>query len=262
MDYTQPEQEGGEDYPGAGQPETAPQAPGTAQPTGQLPYQYQGGYQPPPPPKKGFNWLACCGISCVVLLVVGGLVTYCSIRFFQPLIALGMEMGTLYASVEQTDLATIQGSAEPVGASELGVNPSAYEGKWLELTAQIASNNPFGGASMQSGAVNTDESTNYLLEQGIILMDITNAPPAGGSGDRVVAYGQVFVWDIMELEKMPLVGKAIVEGMKQEPAMQGREEVVFFIAKDVALAPEGNAIDAGGGMEGNNAAGASDSGWE
>ena len=265
MDYTQPDPPASGEQPDSGaappyQPET-----GQGQPPAQQPYQPAGGYQgapPPPPAKKGFNWLACCGISCAVLLIVGGLVGFCSYRMFQPFFSLGIEMAAMSTRVQETDLATIKAGAVAVTAAELAADPSLYKAQWLELEGEIATSSAFSGSSFSLGDFSSEDSTNYELVGNIVLMDVTGAPAVGTAGDEIVAYGQCFTWDLMEMEKMPFFGKALVEEIKNDPNMQGQTAYVMFMAKDVSLAgPTAyDGIDSSGAEEEGGQNGAS--GWQ
>jgi len=270
MDYTQPDQPTADEHPGTPAPPAGPPTPGAGQPPAHMPYQPSDQYlppppPPPPPPRKGFNWLACCGITCAVLLIVGGLVAYCGYRFVQPFMGMGLQLPQLQSEVQQTDIQTIKSAAMSVDAATLASNPVTYEGQWLELTAKIDSNNPFGGSPFPVGNSSGQQATTYMLEESIVLMDVTQSPPVGNPGDEIVAYGKIYAWDLKELEKMPIVGKSIGEEMQKDPNMQGKMLLVFFIAKEVTLAP----VTSGGSAGSGNAAGdsadgsaAGDTGWE
>jgi hypothetical protein len=271
MDYTPPDQPTADEHPSAPAPPAGPPTPVAGQSPAQMPYQPSGQYlppapPPPPPPRKGFNWLACCGITCAVLLIVGGLVAYCGYRFFQPFMGMAMELPQLQTEVQQTDIQTIKSAAMSVDAATLVSNPATYEGQWLELTAKIDNTNQLGGAPFPGNNAGGVQSTNYALEENILLMDITQSPLVGNPGDEIIAYGKIYSWNIKELEKMPIVGKSIGEEMQKDPTMQGNMQLVFFIAKEVTLAP----VTGGSSAASGNAAGdsadddnaASDTGWE
>lgn len=220
--------------PPSGPPEEG--APPTQQPYQppeqmQQPQQPAGSY-PPPPQRKGFNWLACCGISCAVLLIVGGLVGYCGYRLIQPVLGIGMQMIETAELVETTDLATIQAAAVETDTSALAANPTAYKGQWLALEGVIAEQ---GGsaAAMGDGGMGPEDATYYVLADNVLVTDVSQAPPVGGVGDRIRAYGQCISWDLKELENIPIVGKQIAEEMAKDPQLQGQTSVIIFIAKEV-----------------------------
>lgn len=198
----------------------------------QQPVQPAGSYPPPPPPQgKGFNWLACCGITCAVLLIVGGVVGYCGYRFFQPILNVGLQMMQVAETVKATDIATIKAEALETDAEALAANPTVYKGKWLMIEGAIASQS--GPIGEMQGAFNAENYTPYILADNVLVLDISQQAPVGGVGDRIRAYGQCMVWDLMELEKMPFVGKQMAEEMANEPALQGKTMMIFVVAKEV-----------------------------
>lgn len=215
--------------PPAQQPYAPPQQP-------QQPYQPAGGYPPPPPApqRKGFNWVACCGITCVVLLIIGGLAGYCGYRFLQPVIGVGIKVANVEEQVNSTDLAAIKAEAMQTDASVLAANAPAYEGQWLALEGVIAED-AGAGSPAGPGGFGTQDATYYILQGPVVVMDLSQAAAVGGIGDRIRAYGQCVAWDLLELEKMPIIGKGLTEGMTSDPELEGRTQIVIFVAKEVAL---------------------------
>ena len=241
-----------------------PQMPAdTGAPPAQQPYQPPtqpaGGYVPPPPQGKGFNWLACCGITCLVLLIIGGVVGYCGYRFAQPFLNIGMQMVQVAETVEATDIATIKAEAMETDAEALAANPTVYKGKWLAIEGVITSQS--GPMADMQGAFNAEDATPYILENSVMVLDITKQAPVGGVGDRVRAYGQCMVWDLMELEKLPFVGKQIAEEMANEPALQGRTMMIFVMAKEVTRIGVADGAPAESADAATDQEAADDSGW-
>jgi hypothetical protein len=157
---------------------------------------------------------------------------------------MGMGVAKLAETVQNTDVLTIQAQATAVDTATLMANPRTYEGQWLALSGTITSGGGnMGGSSFSSGNFNSEDTTQYFLSDGVMVMDVTNSPPVGAAGDMVVAYGQIYVLDFAELSKMPLVGKAIEEEMKKDPQFAGQSLFVFFVAKQV------DKVGSGMGME-------------
>lgn len=226
------------------QPPQAPYQPPAGQyPPPAQPYQQQpGGYQqvpPPPPPgqRKGFNWLACCGITCLVVVIVGGLVTFCSYTMFKPFWQMGMGMAKVSQTVETTDEATAVAAAVPVTTAELAGAPQNYSGQWLAVTGTLLPTpSGMGNASFTSGNFNSANTTPYLMSDNVMVMDMSKAPAVGTTGDTVTAYGQIYALDMAELEKIPYVGKSMVEEMKKsDPTLAASSKIVFVMAKKVEL---------------------------
>jgi len=214
---------------------------------GQQAYQPAGGYQAPPPPpakKGGFNWLACCGITCLVLLIIGGLMAFCTYRMAAPFMSMGIQMGTISETVSNTDIQTIKAGAVEVDVDALNAGAKSFEGQWLKLTGEITHSGDMS-SSFSSGDFDTKDMTSYMLGTNIVVMDVSNAPTVGGMGDTIVAYGKCYSWDLMELEKMPFIGSMLVEQIKSSPEFQGNTSMVFFMAKEVSRVGVADAADEG-----------------
>lgn len=240
MDINQPTGETTE--PGSGgmppQPPYQPPAQPPYQPPSQPPYQqpvYPGGYQAPPPPpprQKGFNWLACCGITCLVLLIVGGGMAFCTYRMVKPFVGMTTELASLGTELKTTDIATIKATAEPVDEIALSTSPDQYTGRWLEFEGELSNNSFSGTAAFSSGDFSTDEYTNYVIRN-ILVMDVDKSPPVGNAGDRIRAYGKAYSIELATLESIPFVGKPIVDELRKDPMLAGQDTMVFFLCKGI-----------------------------
>jgi len=204
----------------------------------QQPYQqpqYPYGAPPSPAPRKGFNWPACCGITCLVLLILGGGVGYCAYRVLQPFWKMTLEASKLEKEVRAADLNTIKSSAEVVSAEKLAANPDAYAGKWIALEGVVASGQEVAGP-WSSGSFGGGQTTNYELEHGVMVMDTSNTPAVSKAGEGMRAYGKFFAWGLSDMEKMPLFGRVFTEEMKKDPQFKDLTQFVFFVAKGVEAA--------------------------
>lgn len=209
------------------------------QPGAQMPQ--QSSYTPPPPPpppqKKGFNWLACCGITCLVLIVIGALLFWGCWQFISPFVGMGVEMAKVGESVTSTDATTIRSAAVDVSTTDLVDTTNVFEDQWLALEGVITGDFG-GGAQFSSGSFNAEDATQYTLEDNIIVLDMSQAPRVALAGDRLRAYGKIAVMDMTEMEKMPLVGQAIKQEMQNDPEMAKTMKMIFFIAKEVEAVEE------------------------
>jgi hypothetical protein len=202
--------------------------------SGQQQYPPPAGYAPPPPPqKKGFNWLACCGITCLVLVIIFGGMSYCGYRMLAPIINMGFQLESISQNVKSADAATIKASPISVTPEQLASDATLYKGQWLRLEGELASADTFSSSSFSTGDFSTEDATSYVMSSNILVMDVTGAPAVAGAGDTIVAYGQYYGWDLLELEKIPFVGKIIVDEMKNDPNLGGNTQMIFFLAKEV-----------------------------
>jgi hypothetical protein len=225
----------------------------------QEPAPQQSSYVPPPPPppqpaKKGFNWLACCGISCLVLVIIGALLGWGCYRMVQPFIGLGMEMAKIQQDVSAADASTIRGAAIPVTTDALNDTPIAFEKQWVAVEGKISTDVP-SSSSFSAGDFDSQNTTQYMLEGNVIVMDVSRAPKVGSTGDTIRAYGKIVVWDMSEMSKMPFFGKVIEEEMKKEPELAKNTKMIFVIAKEVEL------VTGGGDESSDGAPPEESSGW-
>jgi hypothetical protein len=68
-----------------------------------------------------------------------------------------------------------------------------------------------------------------------VILDISGNLAVAHTGDIIRAYGKGMVWDFSNVSELPFVGKAIEEGIQNDPQLKGQTSVFFFIAKDVEL---------------------------
>jgi hypothetical protein len=239
----QPEQPGSTE-PQPGGPYTPPsqpygQQPGSYPPPGE-PYGVpQGGFSAPPPAaqkKGGFNWLACCGISCgviviltiIIVLVVG---KSCG-GFFGPIVQIAM----VATEVQETDASTIRSSASPVDANSLVAAPAAYKGKWLAVEGVLGDQND--PMAREMGSQSGQEGTAYFMEPNIVVVDASKAPPVGQAGDTVRAYGKAVELDLKEMLKF--AGPEAMKEIENDPELAGRTKIVFVFCKEVELVSAGS----------------------
>lgn len=198
-----------------------------------------GGYQPiepgysaPPQKKGGFNWLACCGISCGVILVITIIFAVIGINMGRKFMDSLQPMITAAEDIENTPIDEIRAAASPASGEEVGSNPDDFEGDWLALEGEIMNpadfaKNYYGEANDVSRDINSsmrEEGTAYFLKGGIMMIDTSNQASKATEGDMVRGYGKLM---ILDFATMPLIGPM----MKAE--MGDNTEFKFFIAKEV-----------------------------
>lgn len=203
-----------------------------------------GGYQPmqpgysPPKKKGGFNWLACWGISCGVMLllaIISGFFIYSAVKkvmdSVQPMIEAASEL-------ESTSIEDIRAAAVNMDAEEAGASPESYSEQWLALEGEVmnpaefvSTYYPTGGdtaSEIRSSA--SQEGTMYMLRGGIMLIDTSNSSNVASAGERVRGYGKLMVID---LAAIPMVGPIIAQELGENSKFS------LFVAKQVeALAVE------------------------
>ncbi|MCB1221379.1 MAG: hypothetical protein H7A35_07870 [Planctomycetales bacterium] len=195
-----------------------------------------GGYQPmeptygPPPKKKGFNWLACCGIGCGVVVIIAIIMGFAGFNFVNKIAGGAMKVAM---ELESTDAATIRAQAQSEDATVVAGNPSGYTSQWVAMNCTVMTPEEFGrtyfGGSSSSGDWQSSDFQNqsgqqgtmYLVEGGFMVIDSSNAPTKAQPGDRIIAYGKPFVMDF-----------SAIPGMDDKD-MQQLSNLKMFMAKEV-----------------------------
>lgn len=228
--------------PGAqGQPYQPPQQPGYAPPGYAQGYE-EGGYPPPSsggyapaPQKKPFNWLACCGISCGVALLIGVLVWVLTLKMCGGLVGPVIQMGLVASQVQKADASTITAAAEAVTAEQLSANPDAYKGKWIALEGVLG--NQSDPAAQQMSGQTGQSGTSYYMAPNIIITDLSLAAPVGDEADTVKVYGKAVKFDLKEMLKG--FGEEAVKEIENDPQMKGMTTFIMVFAKKAELVSAG-----------------------
>lgn len=247
MDTNQPTGQTGQPSSGGTPPQQPYQPP--AQQSG-IPGGYQQAPLPPPPQKKGFNWLACCGITCVVLFILGGGMVFCTYQMAKPFIEMTTELASLSNEVISNDVATMKASAIPVDAIALSTSPDQYTGQWLELEGELSHNSFTGTSAFSSGDFNTEDCTNYVIRN-VLVMDVDRSPAVGNAGDRIRAYGKAYALHLSAIEKIPFIGKPMVDEFRKDPMLAGQDTMIFFLCKGIHRTDVA-AVETDGGDEGGS----------
>jgi hypothetical protein len=277
--------------PGSGGQQPGGYAPPSPPPGGYAPP--QGGYQPPPggyappqgdpnqpPPYQpagggygggygggqqrkqgGFNWLACCGIGCGVVILITVLVCALMWKVVAPFVGIGVQAGQVAQEIQKTDVATIQSSAEAVDSAALAANPEAYKDKWVAVTGELGDQSGSSGQSYGG-----QQGTSYMLKDFVIVSDLSQAPAVGQKGDTITAYGKIV---IMDLGAIPFLKKAMEDEAAKNPAEKVPTKFVMVFAKKVELSggggetgaakDDGSATDTGAAPPDESAAPSDDS---
>jgi hypothetical protein len=257
IDQTQPSPRAGGTGPGqAPAPAGLSYTPPPQQP--QVPYgsPYQPGFTPPEGyAKPRRNWTPCYAAACLVLLLVlAGAIAFAiwagqhlGKGIFGNVISLATRLNELNRDVSATPLEAIKSSATPATADEIQQRPADFEGRWLVLECKVTSEPTKSEGNFAMGGVSQNiEAMMYPVDAPMVILDISGSPAVAHTGDTIHAFGKIMAWDCSEIGELPFVGKAVEEGMKNDPTLKGQTSVYFFIAKQVELAPVNPAGVTGG----------------
>jgi hypothetical protein len=191
------------------------------------------GYVPgpgmPPPAQgsgKGFPWLPCCGVTCGLLLVITLVFVFVGVKYFKPLINAGIQLGNISEEVKTEgapDTAEIT-----VTAQELSANGAQYENQWVELTGRVA-DDPGPSLDTLRQKRGMQDSTGYVIDPNIIVLDVTNAEQKAQQGETIRVIGKPVILDF------EMLGPTVAKQIEQDAELGDVKQLVFLITDDVQV---------------------------
>ncbi|MBN2081738.1 hypothetical protein JW859_05950 [bacterium] len=187
---------------------------------------------------KGINWLTIIGI--VILVVLIGVVIAAAyiwnITKDIPAIQDVMALEPQLKEMEQMTLAQIEEQAEFIQAEDLAKDPYGYKDRYVIVEGTMSKEESIGVSQNIAMNIFKDENyKGYVLDDAIVAIDISGEGDDAPEGATVKAYGKLFVLNIDDVWKIPIVGP----NLKQEFAnVEGMSDtVVFVIARGIEVLP-------------------------
>ena len=188
---------------------------------------------------KGINWLTIIGI--VILIVLIGVVIAAAyiwnISKDNPIVQDVISMEPALKEMEQMTLAQIEEQAEYLQAEELAKDPYGYKDRYVIVEGTMSKEESIGVS--QNIALNIfkeDENyKGYVLDNAIVAIDISGEGDDAPEGATVKAYGKLFVLNIDDIWKLPIVGPNLKQEFANVEGMS--DKVVFVIASGVEVLP-------------------------
>jgi hypothetical protein len=206
---------------------------GSVMPPGEI---YTQGVPPPAGRKSAFNWIACCGIGCGVVLVIGIVAGIVIWRSMGGLVKDTMSVVKVTTEVEAADISQVVSTATPVTAEQLSLAPETYRDQWLAFEGMVTTDPDASHEIPQSGSM---EGTAYFVEPNIIVMDLSNAVAVATGGDLIQCVGKLA---IMDFSKLGSVGAEIEKDMKETGELGGQAKMIFLVTKGIEVVSDGESL--------------------
>jgi len=193
--------------------------------------------------KKGINWLSIIGI--VVLVVVIAAVIYLMMiwnqtkdnRLIQGFMNIEPKLQEMQEKYTQ---AQIDEMAQHVEAVKLAEDPTGYDDAYVVIDGTVsAEETDVVDLNIARNVFSDTKLKAYVLDQAIVMVDITGTGATYPEGTVLRGYGVVLNVKLDDIWKLPIVGPNL---KKEFDGVQGMsDQVTFFFSKGVKLVAEAGA---------------------
>ncbi len=186
-------------------------------------------------PRKGINWLSIFGI--VILVVLIAAVLWLMMIWNQGkdsrLIQSIADLAPGLQDMETQTQAQIRDQGRPITAADLAKDPQGWGEQYYVIEGTVSAEGT--GTIDENIALNIFSDTKfkgYLLDEAVVLIDITGEGAGVPDGTIIRGFGKVFTLNIADVWKLPVVGP----NLKREFANSGMEDkIAFFISKGIEV---------------------------
>lgn len=184
---------------------------------------------------KGINWLSIFGIVALVILVF--IVIYAIMIWNKakdnPIIQAAERLNAGIERMSDMTMSQIENEAAYVPAEQLGKDPTGFDDRFVMTDGSVSKEESIGVEQNIALNIYRDEENykGYVLDDAVVVVDISGEGPDVAEGATVMAYGMLFVLRIEDIWELPIIGPNLqtefgdVEGMS--------ETVVFLISTQV-----------------------------
>jgi hypothetical protein len=184
--------------------------------------------------KSRSDWMTIMGVIGLVALVCASIWAVGVARQFRenPLVQSLAAMAPQIDEMKDMTQSQIQAQAASVTADELIADPRGYEGRYVVVDG-VASEEESAGV-IQNIALNSFGHTDFtgmVLNEGIVLIDITGSTGFLHEGTPVRGFGKVLVARTEDFFNIPVVGPDLRREFGDAQGMAN--EVVFLISNGI-----------------------------
>lgn len=186
---------------------------------------------------KGINWLTVFGflVLAILIVIVIWAVMLWNINKKNPIIADIIDLEPQLQEMMDKTLSQIENEGTFILAADLVADPTGLKDRFVITEGAVSKEESMGvSQNIAMNIFSENENYNgYVLDDALVVIDITGEGPQVEEGTMVKAYGKLFVLNIEDVWKLSYVGP----NLKQEFAgVEGMsDEVVFLICKAVKV---------------------------
>lgn len=193
--------------------------------------------------KSGFNWPVCGGITCAVLIILCVVIALIPLIWpmmlwnqakDNPLASSNRQIELAFDEFQDMTQSQINELATHLTAQSLAKDPYGYAGQLVVVEGKVGSNEGNNvNAYVVASSFSDSGYSAYVLDEAVVLVDISGENQDVKYGTTIRGFGMVFVVRLEDVWDLPFVG------VHQEPEYVnvegGAEEVVFHISKGIEV---------------------------
>jgi hypothetical protein len=187
-------------------------------------------------PAKKTPWLSIFGI--IVLIIIIGVVL--AVVFIvkpgmkNPLVTSATRLAPAITEMQTQTMSQLENQAAFVTPADLEADPTGYDDRYV-ATEGVVSGEESSGVS-QNIALNMFENEpykGYVVDDAIVVLDITGTGPTLSDGSVIRAVGKLFVVNIKDIWELPVVGPNLKKEFANVEGMS--ESVIFLICNGIKV---------------------------
>jgi hypothetical protein len=188
-------------------------------------------------PRRGINWLSIIGIVILVLLIAGAvwLWWFYNASKSNRLIQAIADLAPALKDMENQTQSQIEQQAQSIEAADVGADPTGFSDRYYVIEGTVSAEESMAvDKEIALGIFSDTEFKGMILDQAVVLIDLLGTAPAPlPDGTVVRGYGRLFVLDIEDVWKLPVVGPNL---KKEFGGVVGTmRNVPFFLSKGLKV---------------------------
>jgi hypothetical protein len=187
----------------------------------------------------GINWLTVFGLIVLILLICVVIVAIWIGRqgMRNPIVQSAMRLEPAIEQMKDMTQSQIEQQAAALPAAALGKDPYGFDDRFVVVEGTVSKEESIHVE--QNMARNIFSETNYrayILDEAVVVIDITGEGPDVSDGALIKGFGKVFVVNVKDIWELPVVGPNLEQEFGNVEGMA--DKVIFLISKGVQVVEE------------------------
>lgn len=180
-------------------------------------------------PAKKTPWLSIIGIIILIIIIIGVLALVIVVKpgMKNPIVTSAQRLYPAIKEMQTQTNSQLENQAEFRTPAELEADPTGYDDRFVATEGAVSGEESAGVS--QNIALNMFENEpykGYIVDDAIVVIDITGSGPTLKDGSIIRAVGKLFVVKIADIWKLPIIGPNL---QKEFGNVEGMSDTVIFL---------------------------------